>query len=167
MKNKFLLLIILFFVGLLVFKFTPQTKTTNLAVAPSIIHSKLPIFDSTSGACKNITNVLSFKNADGMDIIWQTSIPRRINTRTFLNDNVQIGLRNKNGTQKDNFSYVVSVLNPDSVEEIAYGATNADNWSYLIYPKDFSGGSTNKSGAYTVLFWIKGKLMTCDGFIIE
>lgn len=142
-------------------------QASNSKVNPSISSENLPIYDQKSGACTPFKDYQLLKNSDGTDVIWQSSVSRVDIAHTFINDNVQVGLRNKNGAQNDNFFYTIRIQNPDGTGSTSEGNVNADNWSYVNYPKDFQDGNTNNKGVYTVLYQYQGKIIICDGFVVE
>lgn len=121
-------------------------------------------FDSESYICKNLVIAQNIKNKDNQIIIWQTSSPREKLNR--FTRSVEIGLRNKYGSNNDEFVFNVYVKTPYSDIHSTKNIIKSNGWSDLNYPKDFNEVRLEQ-GTYTVIFTLNNNIIACDGFIIN
>lgn len=144
-----------------------QPQTVLVQETPASNRESLPSFDPEIYSCRNMPAPAKIVNSDGSDVSWQTSAPRSSLAKTFPGDIVEIGLRNKYGSEEDIFYYTVRVQNPDGSAATSDSIVFANDFSSLFYPNDFPGGDTSQKGIYTVLYQVRGEIITCDGFVVE
>jgi len=143
----------------------PQFKSIDRTLV--LNQEDLPIFNPEIYSCRNMPALAKTVNSDGAGVSWQTSAPRSAIAKTFPGDVVELGLRNKYGTEDDIFFYTMRVQKPDGNASTAQNTVVSDAWSSLFYPNDFSVGDTKQEGIYTVLYQNRGEIIACDGFTIE
>jgi len=121
-------------------------------------------FDNESYSCKNLIITQNIKNKDNQIISWQTSAPRdKLNRFTR---SVEIGLRNKYGSNNDEFVFNVYVKTPYLDIHSTKNIIKSNDWSDLNYPEDFNEYRLEQ-GTYTVIFTLNNNVIACDGFIIN
>lgn len=139
---------------------TSSTTTAPTTTAPVV----LPKFNSNSGICSEY-KYGELKNKDGNTISWQTSMQG--SGKRYSGDIIQIGMRNKYGSKDDYFWSQIRVETLDGNATSTNTGVQADNWSYVLYPKDFPGAGKTVPGTYTVIYQTQGNIIACSGFIIE
>jgi parallel beta-helix repeat protein len=105
---------------------------------------------------------------------WTTAAPTDV---VVIGDSAQLGLRNRAGQHGETDPITATVVAPDGSEAQARSFIEADDWTVLVYPEDFSasgahegtfvaGEGVTQRGEHTVIWESNGKPLGCDTFTV-
>lgn len=164
------LLIALAFILIGVFAYRNMTKTASVKAtpAPSPTQTEVPQFESpekqtpkfnlTTYKCSNFNYTPTpTDNFDPSKYTWQTSAPRENGGKIKINQQAEIGLRNKLGKAGEELKYKVQIHQPNGAIVQGESTLKADQWATQQI-------SATQTGIYTITYEVSGVPIACDGF---
>ena len=94
---------------------------------------------------------------------WQVVAPH---DPVLAGGRTELGLRNTEGQTGVAYQITARIIAPDETFAAATSTTEADDWVALVYPDDFSQGTTTQHGACTILWELEGEFRAFDGFLV-
>jgi hypothetical protein len=131
---------------------------------PKEPRSMRPFWDPNQEKCQGV---------QGSPVVpgqWQVSVPSTTNSGRSIRPGqvIPLGLRKKDGQQKEMYWYSTTVFAPDGTSTQAEQFLYGNEWAEVNYPIDFGGApSLYPPGAYTILWELAEGFLACSGFLAE
>ena len=97
---------------------------------------------------------------------WQVSAPRGIPNPVRAGEAIELGLRNKFGTNAELYTAGATVIGPAGTAS-GTAVVGSCEWARIVYPDEFVAARSLTPGVYTVVWEINGGFVACDGFTVQ